>query len=156
MQHTRSQGSPDFEAYSEPERELRERNRKFCSRLSELVEKKVRIPIPIVDMGDANPPARRTVHQRACDGFTSARSSITRPALSNTNTWQIPSHVMNTINNSTKFHGLEDEDAPRHLSRFTRICDTFRITGATDDAILLRLFLFTLSGCSATWLNTLP
>ncbi|KAI3814003.1 hypothetical protein L1987_18742 [Smallanthus sonchifolius] len=82
MQHTCLQGSPDFEAYSEPERELRERSRKFRSRLSELVEKKVRIPIPIADMGDANPPAMRTVHQRACDGFTGARSSITRPALS--------------------------------------------------------------------------
>ncbi|KAI3815551.1 hypothetical protein L1987_15222 [Smallanthus sonchifolius] len=73
MQHTRSQGSPDFEAYSELERELRERSRKFRSRLSELVEKK------------------------------------------------IPSHVMNTISNSTQFHGLEDEDAPGHLSRFARI-----------------------------------
>ncbi|KAI3742266.1 hypothetical protein L1987_59946 [Smallanthus sonchifolius] len=112
MQHTRSQGSPDFEAYSEQERELRERIRKFRSRLSKLVEKKVRILIPIADMGDANPPARRTIHQRACDSFTGARSSITRPAQSNTNTWQIPSHVMNTISNSTQFHGLEDEDAP--------------------------------------------
>ncbi|KAI3807792.1 hypothetical protein L1987_23726 [Smallanthus sonchifolius] len=134
MQYTRSQGSPDFEAYSEPERELRECSRKFRSRLSELVEKKVRIPIPITDMGDANPPARRTVYQRACDGFTGTRSSITCPAMANTNTWQIPSHVMNTISNSTQFHELEDEDAPGHMSRFARICDTFRITGATDDS----------------------
>ncbi|KAI3774710.1 hypothetical protein L1987_49270 [Smallanthus sonchifolius] len=154
MQHTRSQGSPDFEAYSEPE--LRECSRKFRSRLSELVEKKVCIPIPIADMGDADPPARRTIHQRACDGFTGNRSSITRPNLPNTNTWQIPSHVMNTISNSNQFHGLEDEDEPGHLSRFARICDTFRITGAFDDAILLRLFPFTLSGRSATWLDTLP
>ncbi|KAI3744489.1 hypothetical protein L1987_57571 [Smallanthus sonchifolius] len=156
MQHTRSQGSPDYEAYSEPEQELRERTRKFHSRLSELVEKKVRIPIRIADMGNDDPPARRTVHQRACDCFTGSRSSITRPNLPNTNTWQIPSHVMNTISNSTQFHGLEDEDAPGHLSLFVRICDTFRITSASDDTILLRFFPFTLSGHSATWLDTLP
>ncbi|KAI3819806.1 hypothetical protein L1987_13658 [Smallanthus sonchifolius] len=67
-------------------------------------------------MGDTEPPARRTVHQRASDGVTEARSSITRPAIPNTNTWQILSHVMSTITHDTQFHGLEDEDAPGHLS----------------------------------------
>ncbi|KAI3732678.1 hypothetical protein L1987_63885 [Smallanthus sonchifolius] len=114
MQHTRSKGSPDFEAYSEPERKLHERSRKFRECLC-------------------------TVHQRACDGFTGARSSITRPAVTNARNWRIPSHVMNTISNSTQLHGLEDEDAQGHLSRFMRVCDTFRIYGATDDAILLCL-----------------
>ncbi|KAI3776303.1 hypothetical protein L1987_46079 [Smallanthus sonchifolius] len=53
--------------------------------------------VPFPDMGDANPPARRIVHQRASDGITGARSSITRPTVPNNNNWQIPSH-----------HGLSD------------------------------------------------
>ncbi|KAI3827051.1 hypothetical protein L1987_01113 [Smallanthus sonchifolius] len=107
-------------------------------------------------MGDADPPARRTVHQRASDRVTGARSSITRPTISNTNSWQIPSHVMNTIIHATQFHGLEDEDAPGHLSRFARICDTFNITGVSKDALYLCLFPFSLSGRASTWLDTLP
>ncbi|KAI3807840.1 hypothetical protein L1987_23775 [Smallanthus sonchifolius] len=96
-------------------------------------------------MGDADLPTRRTVHQRASDGVTGARCSIICLAIPNTNTWQIPSHVMSTITHATQFHGLEDEDAPGHLSRFARICDTFNITGVSKDAIYLRLFPFSLS-----------
>ncbi|KAI3821022.1 hypothetical protein L1987_08578 [Smallanthus sonchifolius] len=94
--------------------------------------------------------------ERASDGVTGARSSITRPTIPNTNTWQIPSHVMSTITHATQFHGLEDEDTPGHLSRFARIFDTFNITGVSKDAIYLRLFPFSLSGHASTWLDTLP
>ncbi|KAI3807563.1 hypothetical protein L1987_23493 [Smallanthus sonchifolius] len=158
MPNTRSQGSPSFATFQEPERELHERTRDFRERLEELVKSKVRStsPVPISIMGDADPPARRTVHQRASEGVTGARSSITRPTIPNTNSWQIPSHVMSTITHATQFHGLEDEDAPGHLSRFARICDTFNITGVSKDAIYLRLFPFSLSGRASTWLDTLP
>ncbi|KAI3819518.1 hypothetical protein L1987_13358 [Smallanthus sonchifolius] len=63
-------------------------------------------------MGEADPPTRRTVHQRASDMVLGVRSSITRPAITNATTWQIPLHVMRTITHATQFHGLEDEDAP--------------------------------------------
>ena len=106
--------------------------------------------------GPPPPPARRTVHQRASDGVIGARSSILRPNVGANRSWQIPSHVMSTITNSTQFHGLDDEDAPGHLSKFVRICDTFRIDGVTDEAIYLRLFPFTLSGRAINWLDTLP
>ncbi|KAI3732241.1 hypothetical protein L1987_63442 [Smallanthus sonchifolius] len=69
---------------------------------------------------------------------------------------QIPSHVMSMITHATQFHGLEDEDAPGHVSRFVRICDTFNITGVYKDAIYLRLFPFSLSGHASTWLDNLP
>ncbi|KAI3813799.1 hypothetical protein L1987_18534 [Smallanthus sonchifolius] len=158
MQRTRSQGLPKFTAYSEPEQEFHERSRDLRERLRVLCEKKVssHSPISISNMGDADPPARHTVHQRACDGFTGARSPITHPAVPNTNNWQIPSHIMSTITHSTQFPDLGDEDAPGYLSRFGRICDTFNITGVSGDTIYLRLFPFSLSGRAATWLHTLP
>ncbi|KAK1421773.1 hypothetical protein QVD17_24388 [Tagetes erecta] len=98
----------------------------------------------------------RTVHERASDGVTGARSSITRPEVANTNNWQIPSYVMTTITSATQFHDLEEEDAPGHLSRFVRVCDTFNITNVNGDAVYLRLFPFSLSGRAASWLDTLP
>ncbi|KAI3805520.1 hypothetical protein L1987_27970 [Smallanthus sonchifolius] len=126
-------GSPPYSAFLEPERELQERTRDFRERLKALCST-----------------------QRASDGDTGPRSSITRPTIPNTNFWQIPSHVMSTITHATQFHGLEDEDAPGHLSRFARICDTFNITGVSKDAIYLRLFPFSLSAHASTWLDTLP
>ncbi|KAI3819910.1 hypothetical protein L1987_13763 [Smallanthus sonchifolius] len=158
MHHTRLQGSPSFTAFSEPKRELHERTRDFRERLKAFCSNQVRSPspIPFPTMGDTDPPARRTVHPRASDGVTGERSSITRPTISNTNSWQIPSHVMSTITHATQFHGLEDEDAPGHVSHFARICDTFNITGVSKDAIYLRLFPFSLSGRASTWLDTLP
>ncbi|KAI3774223.1 hypothetical protein L1987_48770 [Smallanthus sonchifolius] len=107
-------------------------------------------------MGNTDPPARRTVHTRASDWVTGARSLITRPTIPTINSWQIPSHVLSTIAHATQFHDLEDEDAPGHVSRFARICDTFNITGVSKDAIYLRLFPFSLYGRASTWLDTLP
>ncbi|KAI3694807.1 hypothetical protein L1987_77788 [Smallanthus sonchifolius] len=107
-------------------------------------------------MGYADPQARRTVHQRASDGVTGARSSITRPAIPNVNSWQIPSHVMSTITHATQFNGLKDEDAPGHVSHFAYICDVFNITGVSKDTIYLRLFPFSLYGCASTYVDTLP
>ncbi|KAI3805682.1 hypothetical protein L1987_28268 [Smallanthus sonchifolius] len=158
MHNTRSQRSPPYSDFLEPERELHERTRDFRERLKQLCNNQVRpsSPIPFPKMSDTDPAARRTVHQRASDGVTGARSSITLPAIPNTNSWQIPSHVISTITHATQFHGLEDEDAPRHVSRFAHICDTFNITGVSKDAIYLRLFPFSLSGHASTWLNTLP
>ncbi|KAI3682895.1 hypothetical protein L1987_83248 [Smallanthus sonchifolius] len=157
MHNTRSQGSPSYSAFLEAERELHQRTRDFLERLKQLCENQVRpiSPIPFPEMGDVDPRARRKVHQRASDGVTGARSSITRPAIPNVNSWQIPSHVMSKITHATQFHGFEDEDVPGHLPHFVCICDTFNIMDVSGDAIYLRVFPFSLSGHVSTWLDTL-
>ncbi|KAK1421883.1 hypothetical protein QVD17_24595 [Tagetes erecta] len=147
MPHTRSQGPSEYPPSLEPERELHERIRT-------LIERAILVPLPIDTMGDQNP--RLTVHQQASDGITGSRSAITRPVVANTNNWQIPSYVMSTITSAVQFHGLDDEDATGHLSRFVRICDTFNITVVTGDAVYLWLFPFSLSGRASTWLDSLP
>jgi hypothetical protein len=100
-------------------------------------------------------PPRRIIHEMASDSLSDTRFSITRPAMPNDNNWQVSSHVLNTIRNSTQFNGLDDEDAPGHLSRFVRICDTFGITGVTLEAIYLRLFPFSLADRAASWLDVI-
>ncbi|KAD6119860.1 hypothetical protein E3N88_11131 [Mikania micrantha] len=99
--------------------------------------------------------ARRTVHQQATAGFTGLNNPITMPNITNENSWQIPSYIMTAINNS-QFNGRDDEDAPAHLARLTRICGTFKLQGATNDAIFLQRFPFSLSGRAATWLDSHP
>ena len=43
-----------------------------------------------------------------------------------------------------------------HLANFLEVYDTFKINGATDDAIRLRLFPFSLRNWAKQWLNYLP
>jgi hypothetical protein len=155
MPHTQSRGSPEFAATSEPERLLSERLSELRDRLSRVILQEdeaishipAPVPFPVLDMGE---PPRRTIHEMANDGLAGARFPYARPAMPNGNNWQIPSHVINSITNSTQFNGLDDEDAPEHLSRFTRI------TGVTPEAIYLCLFPFSLGGRAASWLDILP
>ncbi|KAL5574309.1 hypothetical protein UlMin_023906 [Ulmus minor] len=49
------------------------------------------------------------------------------------------------IQNSVQFGGLANDDPNLHIANFLEICDTFKHNGATDDAIRLRLFPFSLN-----------
>jgi hypothetical protein len=49
-----------------------------------------------------------------------------------------------TLVQANQFCGKAHEDASAHLQHFLEICSTFTIKGVTRDAILLRLFLFSL------------
>ena len=52
---------------------------------------------------------------------------------------------------SNQLCGKAHEDASAHLQHFLEICSTFTIKGVERDAILLRLFLFSLLGKAKQW-----
>ena len=52
---------------------------------------------------------------------------------------------------ASQFCGKAHEDASAHLQHFLEICSTFTIKGVTKDAILLRLFPFSLLGKAKQW-----
>jgi len=52
---------------------------------------------------------------------------------------------------SNQFCGKADEDASAHLQHFLEICSTFTMSGVPRDAILLRLFPFSLLGRAKQW-----
>jgi hypothetical protein len=52
---------------------------------------------------------------------------------------------------ASQFCGKAHEDAGAHLQHFLEICSTFTIKGVTNDAILLRLFEFSLLGKAKQW-----
>jgi hypothetical protein len=53
-----------------------------------------------------------------------------------------------TMVQASQFCGKAHEDASAHLQHFLEICSTFTIKGVTRDAIILRLFPFSLLGKS--------
>jgi hypothetical protein len=56
-----------------------------------------------------------------------------------------------TMVQASQFCGKAHEDASAHLQHFLVICSTFTIKGVTRDAILLRLFPFSLLGKAKQW-----
>ncbi|XP_022014263.1 uncharacterized protein LOC110913749 [Helianthus annuus] len=63
---------------------------------------------------------------------------------------------MTAITNSCQFHGRDDEDAPAHINRITRLCSTFSIEGVNLDARYLQVFPFSLAGRAAVWFDSQP
>ena len=90
--------------------------------------------------------------QPSIDGTASC---IRKPAVQANNFELKPSYV-NMIQNSVQFHGLPSEDPNLHIAYFLDICDMFRVNDVPDDAIRLRLFLFSLKNRARQWLNSLP
>jgi len=58
-----------------------------------------------------------------------------------------------TMVQTGQFYGKAHEDASAHLQHFLEICSTFTIR-VPKDAILLRLFLFSLLGKAKKWFYT--
>jgi hypothetical protein len=52
---------------------------------------------------------------------------------------------------ANQFCGKAHEDASAHLQHFLEICSTFTIKGVPRDAILLRLFSFSLLRKAKQW-----
>jgi len=52
---------------------------------------------------------------------------------------------------ANQFCGKAHEDVSAHLQHFLEICGTFTIRGVSKDAILLRLFPFSLLGKAKQW-----
>ncbi|KAH9801445.1 hypothetical protein KPL71_001039 [Citrus sinensis] len=55
-----------------------------------------------------------------------------------------------------QFIGLPNEDPHLHLKLFLEVSDAFKIAGATQDALKLRLFPYSLRDRAKAWLNSLP
>jgi len=53
------------------------------------------------------------------------------------------------------FDGKVNNDRYQHVKNFLDICDLFKSEGTSDDAVKLRLFLFTLIGEAKVWMKSL-
>ncbi|KAL0434311.1 UNVERIFIED_CONTAM: hypothetical protein Slati_2765400 [Sesamum latifolium] len=61
-------------------------------------------------------------------------SSIALPTVQ-ANNFEIKPSIIQIIRSSVQFSDLPEEDPNKHLSNFFEICDTFKFTGVSDDAV---------------------
>ena len=158
MPHLRSQGPPPTDSFARTEFEHEVSTSSSSSPISDSTPHSIPPTPPPIPLYTTRPQMAnpRTIHQQSTEGFTGVNSPINCPPIDNANSWQIPSYIMTAITTSCQFNGRDDEDAPAHIARLTRICGTFRLQGANEDAIFLQLFPFSLAGRAATWLDSQP
>ncbi|KAK8952364.1 hypothetical protein KSP39_PZI003940 [Platanthera zijinensis] len=107
-----------------------------------------------VDQNGQPAAPRMTCHEYNTPLRGGVHFSIARPAIA-ANNFKMDPLIMQQVQNN-KFGGLGHEDANSHLRTFLAICDMFKFNGASEDAIMLRLFPFSLEGRAKDWLDSLP
>ncbi|GJS54832.1 uncharacterized mitochondrial protein-like protein [Tanacetum coccineum] len=68
--------------------------------------------------------------------------------------FEIKSQFMRELREDT-FSGNKNEDAHDHVDRVLNIVSLFNILGVSQDAVLLRVFPFTLTGAAKRWVDRL-
>ncbi|KAL5538589.1 hypothetical protein UlMin_045511 [Ulmus minor] len=133
----------------EIERTYRRLNRATRRSTSAPVRQQAMDP-PFVEGGEN----RRALRDYAAPNVTGATSGIRRPTIQVNNFEIKPSFI--TMVQANQFGGMSKDDPNSHISYFLEVCELFKHNGVSDDAIRLRVFLFSLRDKAKEWLNSLP
>ncbi|GKA45708.1 zinc knuckle CX2CX4HX4C containing protein, partial [Tanacetum coccineum] len=77
-----------------------------------------------------------------------------KPEIGNNVNFEIKSQFMRELREET-FSGNKNKDAHDHVVRVLNIVSLFNIFGVSQDAVLLRVFPFTLTGTAKRWVDRL-
>ncbi|GJZ77792.1 hypothetical protein Tco_0642464 [Tanacetum coccineum] len=79
---------------------------------------------------------------------------VVKPKIESNVNFEIKSQFMQELREET-FSGNKNEDAHDHVDRVLNIVSLFNILGVSQDAVLLRVFPFTLTGTAKRWVDRL-
>ncbi|GJS68495.1 reverse transcriptase domain-containing protein [Tanacetum coccineum] len=82
------------------------------------------------------------------------RPRVVKPKIGNDVEFEINSKFMRELRRKL-FKGTVNEDAHEHVRRVLEIVDLFHFLGVTHDAVMLRVFLTTLTRPALRWINRL-
>ncbi|CAM8982695.1 unnamed protein product [Rhodiola kirilowii] len=98
------------------------------------------------------PQARRVLKDYAAPTAYGYRSPILVPTVDNRN-FDLKTSTIQMVQ-SNQFSGRDHEDPNSHLTTFLEVSATFKINGFSEDAKLLKLFPFSLTGRARDWLRS--
>ncbi|GJW70970.1 hypothetical protein Tco_0127887 [Tanacetum coccineum] len=79
-------------------------------------------------------------------------SGVTRPTINQDTPFELKGQFLQELRDNT-FSGSEHEDAKEHIEKVIEIVDLFHILKVTQDQIMLRAFLVSLTGAASMRLN---
>nr|GEU30708.1 hypothetical protein [Tanacetum cinerariifolium] len=82
-------------------------------------------------------------------------SRIARPKIDEKAPFELKSQFLKELRDNT-FSGLDNKDANKHIENVLDIVDLFHIPNMTQDQIMLRVFLVSLTGAASRWLRNEP
>ncbi|KAJ9542252.1 hypothetical protein OSB04_028758 [Centaurea solstitialis] len=88
---------------------------------------------------------RATARANATNQMANNRLGIQAPALDANVNFEVKHRTIQLFQHN-QFGGAPSEDPHAHLRMFEKVCNTFKMRHVCDDAIRLRLFLFSLKG----------
>ncbi|XP_076926429.1 uncharacterized protein LOC143589595 [Bidens hawaiensis] len=141
---------------SEPERHLHQRLRNRSRVVAETIENEAFEDVTTEQnmVAPNNPENEPIMDQYGKPTLEGYGSGVASPKI--TEHFEIKSSTIHMVENSIQFHGLLDEDQLSHISRFLRICCTFKIQNCPENQIRLKLFPFSLRSHALDWLESLP
>nr|GEW06721.1 hypothetical protein [Tanacetum cinerariifolium]GFA41036.1 hypothetical protein [Tanacetum cinerariifolium] len=82
-------------------------------------------------------------------------SSVTRPKINDKDHFELKGQFLKELRDNT-FNGSDHEDANRHIEKVLKIVDLLHIPNITQDQIMLRAFLMSLTRVTSLWLRNKP
>ncbi|GKA86608.1 hypothetical protein Tco_0808319 [Tanacetum coccineum] len=82
-------------------------------------------------------------------------SGVVRPKIDDQVSFEIKGKFLKELHDNT-FSGSEYEDPNEHIEKFLKIADLFHILKVSDDQVLLRAFLMSLTRAASRWLRNEP
>ncbi|GKE06191.1 retrovirus-related pol polyprotein from transposon TNT 1-94, partial [Tanacetum coccineum] len=89
---------------------------------------------------------------KACGKY---RSGISRPTIDADTQFELKGQFLKELRDNT-FSGSEHEDANKHIEKVLKIVDLFHVPKITQDQLMLRAFLVSLTGAASRWLRNEP
>nr|GEV99614.1 hypothetical protein [Tanacetum cinerariifolium] len=151
---TRSSTKELLTTFENPKQVLRSR-RKFCDTPS-LVESNQLFEIEEqIEEEEVTEIMAKTMEQYMSKTREDYRSSVTRSSINQDTQFELKGQFLKELHNNT-FSGSEYEDANEYIEKVLQIVDLFHIPKVTQDQIMLRAFLVSLTGAASKWLRNQP
>ncbi|GJV86932.1 hypothetical protein Tco_1530870 [Tanacetum coccineum] len=83
------------------------------------------------------------------------RSGVVRPKINDKTHLELKGQFLKELRENT-FSASEHEDANEHIEKVLEIIDLFHIPEVTQDQVMLRAFLMSLTGAASRWLRNEP
>nr|GEX08648.1 reverse transcriptase domain-containing protein [Tanacetum cinerariifolium] len=105
--------------------------------------------------GDLPVPDLRTMEE-LCQPTLNGRGRLIAPIEIQATNFGLKNDMIQQVQNSCQFHGLQGDDANKHLDKFLHVTQSIKVNGVSDDALRLYLFPHSLTHHATAWFDRFP